>query len=150
MKEILNPPMAARAVISNHYDSNWSGRLTSVNGRDDAFHNDDWETVQSCQEVDNLADGRQFRYHVQEQRQHRHEAEVDCCDDSIALSRPFGQDETLWTLASDDGAEGGKDEQRQGRGEGVHNHTLHTGNGGELRVSKEDTGSESCEDLAGQ
>lgn len=151
MKEILNPPMAAEWWSASKRLGGASGAVpTSVDGCDDAFHNDDREPVQSRQEVNNLSDGRQFRNHVKEQGQHRHEAEVDGRDDSIALPSPFGQDKALRALAADDGAEGGEDEERQARREGVDNHALHAGNSGELGVSKEDTGSESCEDLAGQ
>lgn len=137
-------------VVSRHFGGISGARRTSVDGRDDAFHNDDREAVQSREEVDHLSDGRQFRHHVQEQGQHRHEAEVDGRDDSIALPGPFRQDKALRTLAADDGAEGGEDEERQARREGVDNYALYASNSGELGVSKEDTRSESCEDLAGQ
>jgi hypothetical protein len=87
--------------------------LTSIYSRDDAFDNHDWQLIKPSQGIDDLPKGRQLRHHVQEQRDQGQEAEVQHCHGSVALSRPLSQDESLGTLAANDGPKGSKDEQGQ-------------------------------------
>lgn len=116
--------------------------LTGVHGRDDALHDEDGQAVEPRQGVDRLADGRQLRHHVQEHGDERQEAQPQRRGDAVPLAHPLGQDEALGALAADDGAERGKDEQRERRREGVRDDALDAGDGGELRVREQDAGSE--------
>lgn len=104
--------------------------------------NHDGEAVEARQGVDDLANGGELGDHVEEQRDEGHEAEVQHGDGAVALAGPRGQDEALGRLATDDGAEDGEDEEREGGGQGVDDDALDAGDGGELRVGEEDAGAE--------
>jgi hypothetical protein len=79
----------------------------------------------------------------------REEAQVQSSHPSISFSRPLGQDETLWASPSDDGAKEGKDEQWKRRRQRVDDDSLHATDGGNLRISEQNTRSKGC-GLAGR
>ncbi|GKT95252.1 hypothetical protein Ct61P_13102 [Colletotrichum tofieldiae] len=117
-------------------------RHTGVDGGDDTLHYHDGQPVQARQSVDDLADGGQLCDHVQEQRDERHEAEVQHGNRTIALPRPCRQDEPLRGLAADDGTQDGENEERERGREGVDHDALDPRDRGELRVGEEDSGAE--------
>lgn len=91
-----------------------------------------------------MAHSRQLRDHVEEQGDQRHEAEVQCRSGPVPLPRPLGEDESLRTLASNDGAQRSERQQRQGGGQRVDDDPLDAGQRSQLRIGEEDRGSQCC------
>lgn len=60
--------------------------------------------------------------------------------DSVPLPRPFGKDEAVRALLTDDRSEKAKDHKRKGRGERVHQNALESCDGCNLRVGEQDAG----------
>lgn len=116
---------------------------TRVDSRDDTFHNDSRKAVEASQRGDDLTNGRQLSHHVEEERGQSQETEEDGSGEAVPLASPFGQDKAVGALAADSRAEGGKNEQRQGRRQGVDENTLKTRDDGQLGVREQDTGTES-------
>ena len=117
--------------------------LTGVDCSDRTLNNDDWEAIQASEETDDLANSRKLTDHVKEQREERHEAQVQHGNCSIALPRPLRQDEAFGTLSADDGAQESEQKHGQGRRQSVHDDTLYTSQGGEFGVREQDTGAKS-------
>lgn len=110
-KETLKPPSAV-VVVSEPSLSYRHISLTGINGSNRALNDNNRKTVQSCQESDNLLQCRELSYHVQEHGNERAETEEYTRNHSIALPRPFGQDETFWAFAPDNGAKCTKYQER--------------------------------------
>lgn len=134
MKEILNPPRAVKSQLHCHERWVKVRWLTGVHGCDKTFHNQDRKCVKPRESIHDLADGRQLGYHVQKHSHQCQKTQPQSGDDSISLAHPLGEDEALWALLADDGAQVGKNQQRKGRGQGVDDHALHARDGGQLRV----------------
>jgi type IV secretory pathway VirB10-like protein len=115
--------------------------LTSIDSGDSAFNNDDWQSIETCQEVDNLLQCRQLSYHVQENCNQCTRAEKQSRNRSMSLPRPLRQDEALRTFPSDDRSQRAKDQKWQRRRQRIHQKSLDTSNRGDLRIGEQDTGS---------
>lgn len=109
----------------------WRERwLTGIDGRDDAFHDEHWQCIESRQGVNRLTDSRQLGDHVQEHGDEGQETQPQSCSNAISLPCPLGEDEALGTLLADDRTQGSEDQQWQSRRQGVDKHALDTGDGG--------------------
>lgn len=67
----------------------------------------------------------------------RQNTKVQSCDNAVSLAGPFGQDKPFGTFSPNDGPKNAKYQEWQRRRESVDDETLHTGNGGDLRVGEQ-------------
>jgi hypothetical protein len=91
-----------------------------------------------------LLKSRELSDHIQEHSDQGADGQEKTCYCAVPLARPFCKDESLRTLASNDGTKSTKDQEWESGGEGVDQQALNTGDGGDFWIGEENSGAEGC------